>query len=289
MSDVSPLEALPLLQPLSVSARDRLALQVAIEPLGVRPRALVHRVAQIGTILQPYDPWSTDVEVDPDAMARRSRVGLEARDLARPTRDWRDKLVAAPAPRELEGWFYEGDRLLARVVITGADERPGSARARRANALVRDWLRAHLETPREAIEGTLVVDDEGEPMWIDRTALAAWRGEPALVRLVREARRRPTQACRLLARGRLLSARRLLGAGSCWLVEVTRAPDLRVAADAVLTPTQRRVAHYAAVGATVEEIAQTVAKSPETVRSHLKSVYRRLDVANRVELARVLA
>jgi DNA-binding NarL/FixJ family response regulator len=55
-----------------------------------------------------------------------------------------------------------------------------------------------------------------------------------------------------------------------------------------LTSTQVMVAEYAAAGATVKEIADVLDRSPETVRSHLKNVYRLMWVANRVELAQLL-
>jgi DNA-binding CsgD family transcriptional regulator len=55
-----------------------------------------------------------------------------------------------------------------------------------------------------------------------------------------------------------------------------------------LTPAQREVARSAARGATVNEIAKHLNRSPETIRSHLRAVYERLDVASRVELAAAL-
>ncbi|MCB9659757.1 MAG: hypothetical protein H6726_19065 [Sandaracinaceae bacterium] len=59
-------------------------------------------------------------------------------------------------------------------------------------------------------------------------------------------------------------------------------------ADASMTPRQTEVSEYAASGATVGEIASHLGISTETVRSHLKNVYRNLGVANRVELARAM-
>ena len=64
-------------------------------------------------------------------------------------------------------------------------------------------------------------------------------------------------------------------------------PDM-VLADASMTPRQTEVSEYAASGATVGEIASHLGISTETVRSHLKNVYRNLGVANRVELARAM-
>ncbi|MGE0790855.1 MAG: LuxR C-terminal-related transcriptional regulator [Sandaracinaceae bacterium] len=61
------------------------------------------------------------------------------------------------------------------------------------------------------------------------------------------------------------------------------------ARDVRLSPRRREVAELAAVGATAIEIAAHMTISPHTVRQHLKSVYRELGVANRVELVRALA
>ncbi|MCA9579228.1 MAG: helix-turn-helix transcriptional regulator [Polyangiales bacterium] len=55
-----------------------------------------------------------------------------------------------------------------------------------------------------------------------------------------------------------------------------------------MTPRQAEVSEYAASGATVHEIASHLGISAETVRSHLKTVYRNFGVANRLELARVI-
>ncbi|MCB9681811.1 MAG: helix-turn-helix transcriptional regulator [Alphaproteobacteria bacterium] len=48
---------------------------------------------------------------------------------------------------------------------------------------------------------------------------------------------------------------------------------------------KRKVADLAARGATVPEIASHLGRAPDTIRAHLKDVYRELGVGNRVELA----
>lgn len=85
--------------------------------------------------------------------------------------------------------------------------------------------------------------------------------------------------CRLVPRD-ALTADRLL---------VLRRPRPRSSDLDRLTPRQREVCELAAAGATVPEISVYCAISTHTVRTHLKSAYRRLAVSNRVELARVLA
>jgi DNA-binding CsgD family transcriptional regulator len=58
---------------------------------------------------------------------------------------------------------------------------------------------------------------------------------------------------------------------------------------AALTSSERRVAGLAAEGLSNRDIAQTLYVTPKTVEVHLSSVYRKLDIASRRELARALA
>ena len=50
-------------------------------------------------------------------------------------------------------------------------------------------------------------------------------------------------------------------------------------------PAERRVADLAAGGATNREIARRLFLSPKTIEMHLRSVYRKLDIAGREGLA----
>ncbi len=72
------------------------------------------------------------------------------------------------------------------------------------------------------------------------------------------------------------------------LVMVWPMRSLRVPKVLMLTPMQRQVASYAASGATVGEIAVTLDRSPDTVKSHLKALYKELGVACRAELRGVV-
>ncbi|MFT6143076.1 MAG: DNA-binding CsgD family transcriptional regulator [Myxococcota bacterium] len=68
------------------------------------------------------------------------------------------------------------------------------------------------------------------------------------------------------------------------LVSVRPMHPLHVPKVLMLTPTQRQVASYAASGATVYEIAEHLQRSPDTVKWHLKTLYKELGVASRIEL-----
>jgi len=56
-----------------------------------------------------------------------------------------------------------------------------------------------------------------------------------------------------------------------------------------LTPSERRVAELAAESLTNKAIAQTLFVTPKTVEVHLSSVYRKLEISSRAELAGALA
>lgn len=83
--------------------------------------------------------------------------------------------------------------------------------------------------------------------------------------------------------------RRLVGPGSSAVqATLTQAPAPSLSPSACLTPAQRRVALALVEGSSVPEVARLLDRSPETIRVHLKGIYRRLNVSNRVELCRVL-
>ena len=55
-----------------------------------------------------------------------------------------------------------------------------------------------------------------------------------------------------------------------------------------LTPSERRVAELAAEGPTNREIAQALFVTPRTIEVHLRSVYRKLEIDSRSQLAAAL-
>ena len=60
-------------------------------------------------------------------------------------------------------------------------------------------------------------------------------------------------------------------------------------AEAELTPTERRVAALIGDGHTNREAAHQLGVSTKTIEAHLSSVYRKLTVRSRTELALLLA
>jgi len=67
--------------------------------------------------------------------------------------------------------------------------------------------------------------------------------------------------------------------------ERRRAPKLDAPALELLSPTQCAVAGRAAQGMTNAAIGASLGISLETVRSHLRDAFRRLDITRRAELA----
>jgi DNA-binding CsgD family transcriptional regulator/tetratricopeptide (TPR) repeat protein len=67
-----------------------------------------------------------------------------------------------------------------------------------------------------------------------------------------------------------------------------RPRSVRLSGVESLTASERRVAEMAADGLTNRQIAQALFVTPKTVEVHLSSVYRKLEIASRSELARVL-
>ncbi|MCB9550240.1 MAG: helix-turn-helix transcriptional regulator [Myxococcales bacterium] len=122
---------------------------------------------------------------------------------------------------------------------------------------------------------------------------APWLARPGfqaeLARTVRDHDRGATPAPAVALEEADASFARLHGeAGSVYLVCLRPLRRLTLSPLASLSPTQMRVAEYLAAGARRSEIAAALEVSAETVRSHVRAVYERLEVATPMELARLL-
>ncbi len=121
----------------------------------------------------------------------------------------------------------------------------------------------------------------------------AWLDEPGLAErlahVVRALDARPDAPTSVLVGPAEIQVVRLDGADAMrYLAQIRPSGPLTVAPDRRLTARQREVARYAAVGATNREIAEALGLGIETVRTYVREIYRRLDIGNRVELARVM-
>lgn len=77
-------------------------------------------------------------------------------------------------------------------------------------------------------------------------------------------------------------------AGPHLLVTLSRPSFYVVPQELALTVRQREIADLASHGLTIGEIAAMTKRAPDTIKTHLKSVYRTLGVANRLELRDLL-
>jgi len=189
---------------------------------------------------------------------------------------------------------YDGDRFVGYLATHRcADRRPfteaekARLRAHEAELVTRlvAWSRA--SRPTFADEARVLLGREGQVLTACPTARRWLTGERA-GELALLASAAGDGAPRIVG---ALEARFVAMVGdavSGTLVTLRPAPAPRLRPAAALTPARREVATLAAVGATADEIARHVGCSPETVRSHLKAVYRSLGVASRVELAQRL-
>lgn len=265
----------------------RKAFARALTRLGEDAALLLHRVAVVDEVAVAHDAWvlgRSEAFLEPEVDAGR---GLDLASLRRLPKRQRNRLERH-AEIGLCCVVYDGDQLLGRARLSLR----GRGSARRLRAATQDlvegfqkWRAASAgSTPR----GTVVTDDLGFPTaWLLESAGDGDPG-PDVTGLVRRLVQHGPQHGTLLHEGLQLRARRFDGPVPTYLVDVGPRVPLQLGADADLTPTQRQVAEYAAVGATVAEIARSLESAQETVRTHLREVYRRLDVANRVELARAL-
>ena len=86
----------------------------------------------------------------------------------------------------------------------------------------------------------------------------------------------------------LMHAIRTVASGSVWLPPTLHthvAEQLRKPAVSALSPREEAVVRYVALGLRNAEVASALSISVETVKTHLNSVFRKLGVRDRVELA----
>ena len=210
--------------------------------------------------------------------------------------------AGAPATR---AWMWQVDhrgRMLDRPVVLTRGTQPqtpsSAARAYREHYWLDDPFAPHrfVDTRRVVV----TIDDVGGPAAVASTAygreffaasgfahrvLVHVRDAGRLVSvatLMRTASERPFAEAEIAFLHRVPPLIELAYASS-----LMPAPSLRhdhLLADKRLRPREIEVARLAASGRTNGEIAQALMISPETVKRHLSTVYRKLDLRSRVEL-----
>ena len=268
--------------PLAVPHEVASCIRSIIDRTDANGSAAIGRIGVVDGASYLYDQWVIG-ETAPVAQ-RPPEAVIDADGLSRPDIHRRDRFHRMPDGIH-EALIFGDGVLVAHVRLAAHIRRPRELQ--RAVQDLRPVLSDRPVTVRSP--GVLVVDRKGGVAGHDAIG-RAWRSrEPQadglLARLV-STRSDPPRM--LLHRGTLVQCRPLEGSSRLHLVSIAPVERVRLAPDADLTPAQRRVAAYAAVGATVDEIARAVRTGRETVRTHLKEVYRRLHVTSRLELARAL-
>ena len=179
-------------------------------------------------------------------------------------------------------------------------QRPLTAKAHRALSdhrrtarILRLMLEAHdlegVEAERAPLPDTFLCDPSGQLM-AAKDPVSGWAAAHAReLREVLESAEGDRVA--FFVGGVCVAARRLLGVGDrspVWACRAELKAPMTLDPLADLPLRQRQVAEFAANSATLEEIAEALGIAHGTVKTHLAKVYRRLGVADRVELADVL-
>ena len=134
------------------------------------------------------------------------------------------------------------------------------------------------------LDGAVEAGSPDRWAWLDAPG---WQA--ALQARVRSFLRSRARSDRWGGRRGVVHLERLDRAHAPWaLVRLVPYERLPVPIYAGLSPRQLDVCRLASGGATTAEVATALDLGVETVRTHLKEVYRRLGVANRIELVCVL-
>ena len=200
--------------------------------------------------------------------------GIAEPGAARFLPDHLEALIAVGATREAEellGWYEHNARRLGR--------RSALASAARCRALLAASAGA-LDESLATLDDAVALCDEKIPLELARTLLT--RG--AVHRRARHKR---------LARDSLAAALALFeGCGARLWAERARAELARIGgrgpAARGLTATERRVAELVVDGLATKQVAAALFVSPKTVEGHLTSIYAKLEIHSRTQLARCL-
>jgi DNA-binding CsgD family transcriptional regulator len=252
----------------------------------------------IGRDPKPTRSWEPDL---PDPYEHSHTVTYRHRLRPPHPHDYeafRDKLLAHGLHDHARRLLYDGRRFLGAVTVERTMDRPLFTRSElaRLDEVANGWI------PRiaaaEALDAGLarttcamLFGPGGRCLHVSPLA-GAWATRSRRKRLADEVigLDRSREESRTLFIGGTVAriVRVLRGGQSRYLATLrpTVLPLMHPAAD--LSERQRQVAHYAACGATLSEIASSLALSPHTVRQHLRRAYGALGVHNRAQLARAM-
>lgn len=193
---------------------------------------------------------------------------------------------------QLRAYLYHGERFVGTLAAARFVGSPAFTRvdAVRGDAILSAATSALLsaeaaESPHLAAD--LVVRADGRIELASESA-RAWLARPGVRDEIRALVRAIDRGDETLERAAVQWSRLHGPGGHSYLLHLTPPRPVRVARDASLSAAQRRAAEFLAAGATIAETARAMGVAPETVRTHLREVYRRFGIASRAELARAL-
>ena len=206
----------------------------------------------------------------------------------------KDIMLPVEVPDNLRAVLYDGNRMMGWLGLMrrGLLERFTRAEEEILNEVI-SQIRSALAAA-EALESDLL--GEGicavlMPSGVIEHASAAFQawynGEQrdGLKQLIATADRRKKMPAKMVFQGHLLRLVRLDGIGGVrYMVTAEQSELLRITPAMMLTKRQREIVDYVVAGATSREIAEALQISYYTVRTHMKNIYRRLDVASKVDL-----
>lgn len=215
-----------------------------------------------------------------------------------------DALTKATRPMEicdqLRAVIYDDQRFLGWIGFVRCGREDGRfskkdiQRARRFQAQIKSTLAVAESLQARTLDDELVgiYGPDGRSTQVS-AAFAKWQNSSRRHYIRQRVREADAQSRRLgveIFAGSEIRLVRLDGAeGVRYLVNIDRAERMRLNPRIWLTDRQIEIAEYAAAGATGVEISDTLDLSAHTVKTHLKNIYRRLDIGCRAELAAVFA
>ncbi|MFB6373904.1 MAG: LuxR C-terminal-related transcriptional regulator, partial [Bradymonadaceae bacterium] len=235
-----------------------------------------------------WDPFAPA----PDEKDRFVRIEYEPKRLVDDADGWvlREFYGSRHIPCQTRALLYEDERLMRRRPEP-FDEEDVETLDRMVPSL-KSALSVADRMEKETLEGPadLLFEPKGPSIEYASSEAREWLTAErieVLEDVLRRAGRGEGFPSTLIFEGRRFRVARLdgaLGGRYSLTIEPVERPEL--SPKAALTPRQREVAEFAAVGATADEIAETLNVSPNTVRDHIRRIYRRLGIGSRAELAR---
>lgn len=247
-------------------------------------------------IAEPWDPRAPDpdetnrfvaMEFDPERLIDRDESSILQQVYGRGR-------IAA----QTRALMYEDERLMGWIGMMRRRDEPFGQRTVDILNRVLPALRAALGTAHRSGEELtdpvdFVLEPGGPSVEYASEQARSWLSPASideLTSLVQRTEREQSLPAVVVYEGCRLRIARLDGAlGARYSVTIEQFEPPRLGPKAQLTPRQREVAEYAAAGATAAEIADTLEISTATVHDHIRSIYERLGIGSRAELASLIA